>query len=68
MPAARPADALGDRADLADLGREEREDAVGLAQVEAGKDDRLGVVDARRGHSPRLRRDGVPRAATAHDA
>ena len=46
----RPADALGDRLELADARRDERQDAVRLAQVEARQDDGIGGVAARDGH------------------
>ena len=46
----RPADALGDRLELADPRRDERQDAVRLAEVEARQDDGIGRVAARDGH------------------
>jgi hypothetical protein len=46
--ARRTADALRDDADLPEVAREEREDAVGLAEVERLEDDRFGTVRARR--------------------
>ena len=51
----RPADPLGDRLELADPRRDERQDAIGLAEIEARQDDGLGRVPARDGH----RRDGT---------
>ena len=56
----RPADALGDGLELAAGRRDERQDPVGLAQVEPGQDDRLGRVAARDGH----RRDGTTATST----
>ena len=50
-PARGSPDALGDRLDLAQLGRQEREDAVRLAEVEAGQDDGVGDVEAAAGHA-----------------
>ena len=43
-------DALRDRLELADPGRDQREDAVGLAEVEARQHDRIGGVAAGGGH------------------
>ena len=54
-PRGRPADALGDRLELADAGRDQGQHAVGLAEVEARQDDGIGRVAARDGH----RRDGT---------
>src|SRR3972149_10444948 len=45
--ARRTADALRHDADLAEMTREEREDAVGLTEVEGLEDYRLGPVCAR---------------------
>ena len=41
-PGRRPADALGDRLELAAARRDQRQDPVGLAVVEARQDDRIG--------------------------
>ena len=49
--AGRAANALRHRADLAIGGGEERQDAVGLAEVDAAQDHRLGGVDARMSHA-----------------
>ena len=46
----RPSDALRDRLELAELGGDQREDAVRLAQVESGQDDGIGDVAAGNGH------------------
>ena len=48
----RAADALRDDPDLAVLGRDQRQDPVGLPQVEPGEDDAVGDVAARGGHGP----------------
>ena len=48
--AARPAHALGDGPDLAVLGRQQGEDAIGLAEVEVGEDDGARLVGARTWH------------------
>ena len=51
QPAARPAHALGYRLELAVVWREQGQHPVGLAQLEAGQDDRFCVVDARHRHA-----------------
>ena len=49
--AGRAAHAFGDRANLADVARIERDDAVGFAQVHALEDDRRGAVQALARHA-----------------
>ena len=66
QPARRPPHALGDEAELAVVRREDRQDAVGLAQVEAPEHDRGGPVQAWRRHPPSLPCAG--RCAPAHAA
>ena len=46
----RPADPLGDGLELAVVRRDQRQHAVGLAQVEPRKHDRVGDVSTRGGH------------------
>src|SRR6266480_3664455 len=50
-PAAWPAHALCDRLELAVVRRQQGQHAIGFAQLEAGEDDRLCVVDARHRHA-----------------
>ena len=47
-PARRATDPLRDDVDLAEVAREENEDAVGFAEVDRPEDDRFGAVRARR--------------------
>ena len=55
-PGRRSADALGDRLELAELGRDERQDAIGLAELEARQDDRIGGVQTTSWHEPTVSR------------
>ena len=73
-PRRRAADPLGDGLELADLGGDQRQDAVRLAQVEPGEDDGIGDVSTRRGHGPTValrgwlvRYPGPARALTRPD-
>jgi len=50
QPRAWPPDPLGDHPQLAEPRREDGEDAIGLAEVHAAQDDRLGLVQARAAH------------------
>ena len=57
-PGARPAHALGDDPQLAEVRREHRQHAVRLPQIQATEDDGLGLVEAR----ARAHRSGTLRA------
>jgi len=52
--APRAAHALGHSADLAVLGREQRDDAIGLAQIEVGEDDGASLVGTGSRHGASL--------------
>ena len=70
QPRGRLPDALGDRLELAAGRGDERQDAVGLTEVEPRQDDRVGRVAARDGHpgdGTTVRADGPRRRVIRSD-